>query len=668
MPRALFERLHAGARPQHNTPQEQRRQRSAPDDLTDLSAPPLTYTAPFLPTVAPLAREVVYNALSREGELYIKSRAPKRVEEERDEALVQCIGGIGVARVPSATRSLSVGVNTWASPRDLNPTCLSRLGARRGAHYFMATVSLKGWRQGETRSISSVSPEQRLISMDESPFSLFKDQSDSFYLKAHHPLKGLADVSFFVSAPSPYFSASWRFKTPVGETLARALKHHAGEPARLSATLPLALQQQASNLTHLFEVDPNTPYQDALYRLVEWHRSFKLGELPKDDSSLYERLTRAQRGVCRHRAYAFVISARALGIPARFVSNTAHAFAEVVDPLGRWRRIDLGGEGPFVIKEVKPDLKQVRAQSAEHQARDGLPTPAPYLNAQEEATERLKAFYQLNPAQQQALTQPAPPGALNTPNNTLNNTLHEPNAQDTRSLGEVNEGEQGGGADGLLVQSQELMGVGARYTPKGRLISPHLPQSSPFKAWLPGPPTLPLKHKRTSPSQRPVKHTPRASHRPPLDSQRTQPPQECPTTEEVRAPKGWRPTGSLTPRETVSLAQLPPLKHLELHARLSSPDHSEQCGWVRVKGTLKPKKGARLTRSQRKALRGVTFSLRGALTEVFYPLNGEARLNRRGGFDITARFPLRLPLGFLVLQVVVALPGEPPFLFTTVMK
>jgi hypothetical protein len=60
---------------------------------------------------------------------------------------------------------------------------------------------------------------------------------------------------------------------------------------------------------------------------------------------LYEALVRAQRGVCRHRAYAFVVTARSLGLPARFVANEAHAFVEVWLP-GRsagWLRIDLGG-------------------------------------------------------------------------------------------------------------------------------------------------------------------------------------------------------------------------------------------------------------------------------------------------------------------------------------
>jgi hypothetical protein len=50
----------------------------------------------------------------------------------------------------------------------------------------------------------------------------------------------------------------------------------------------------------------------------------------------------SQKGVCRHRSFAFVVTALALGLPARMVRNEAHAWVEVSDSL-KWHRIDLGG-------------------------------------------------------------------------------------------------------------------------------------------------------------------------------------------------------------------------------------------------------------------------------------------------------------------------------------
>src|SRR5437016_1903843 len=45
----------------------------------------------------------------------------------------------------------------------------------------------------------------------------------------------------------------------------------------------------------------------------------------------------------RHRAFAFLVSALAAGIPARYLSNEAHAWAEVWAPQKGWMRVDLGG-------------------------------------------------------------------------------------------------------------------------------------------------------------------------------------------------------------------------------------------------------------------------------------------------------------------------------------
>ena len=43
-------------------------------------------------------------------------------------------------------------------------------------------------------------------------------------------------------------------------------------------------------------------------------------------------LALSQKGVCRHRAFAFLVTALGLGIPARMVINEAHAWVEVLDP------------------------------------------------------------------------------------------------------------------------------------------------------------------------------------------------------------------------------------------------------------------------------------------------------------------------------------------------
>ena len=81
-------------------------------------------------------------------------------------------------------------------------------------------------------------------------------------------------------------------------------------------------------------------------RLVTWFRGFEAGDPPPRKGSIFVDLALGQKGVCRHRSFAFTLAARAAGIPTRQVQNEAHAFVEILAPDGLWRRIDLGGEAP----------------------------------------------------------------------------------------------------------------------------------------------------------------------------------------------------------------------------------------------------------------------------------------------------------------------------------
>ena len=81
----------------------------------------------------------------------------------------------------------------------------------------------------------------------------------------------------------------------------------------------------------------------AFNKLVGYFRAFKAGEIKNPSGDTYRDLCDSQVGVCRHRAFAFMVTANALGIPTRLVENEAHAFVEVWFPERSWQRIDLGG-------------------------------------------------------------------------------------------------------------------------------------------------------------------------------------------------------------------------------------------------------------------------------------------------------------------------------------
>ena len=88
-------------------------------------------------------------------------------------------------------------------------------------------------------------------------------------------------------------------------------------------------------------------------RLVAHFRSFVDSDAPLAPSrDVYTDLALSMKGVCRHRAYAFTVTALALGIPTRMVINEAHAWVEVNDG-DMWHRIDLGGAGQMLADTSK---------------------------------------------------------------------------------------------------------------------------------------------------------------------------------------------------------------------------------------------------------------------------------------------------------------------------
>ena len=85
-------------------------------------------------------------------------------------------------------------------------------------------------------------------------------------------------------------------------------------------------------------------FDRALGRLVDYFRRFRDAPLTEQaGDNRYLTLALGGVGACRHRAYAFVLTLQGLGVPARYVGNEAHAWAEVALPGVGWSRVDLGG-------------------------------------------------------------------------------------------------------------------------------------------------------------------------------------------------------------------------------------------------------------------------------------------------------------------------------------
>src|SRR6185295_11724872 len=81
--------------------------------------------------------------------------------------------------------------------------------------------------------------------------------------------------------------------------------------------------------------------REVVRKMVDYFRSFgPSNEPPSGRQDIYLDLALSKKGVCRHRSFAFLVTALGIGIPARMVVNEAHAWVEVFDSK-LWHRIDL---------------------------------------------------------------------------------------------------------------------------------------------------------------------------------------------------------------------------------------------------------------------------------------------------------------------------------------
>jgi len=123
-----------------------------------------------------------------------------------------------------------------------------------------------------------------------------------------------------------------------------------------SAPLPPKVAEEANKVALAIGVSHALTPRENVKKLVEYFRSFTDSDTPpvgQDD--IYLNLALSKKGVCRHRAYAFLVTALGLGLPARMIMNEAHAWVEVHDG-SLWRRIDLGGAGRTLSENLASDV------------------------------------------------------------------------------------------------------------------------------------------------------------------------------------------------------------------------------------------------------------------------------------------------------------------------
>ncbi len=234
------------------------------------------------------------------------------------------------------------------------PTIGNRVGADREVFWGSILIAAAA---GDTIPLPSVAPDSRILSYEATPAARVRflaDDDDNFYVRMEPTAGEAAGVRqirlvFLMDAPKAYFARP----LPRGARLSQV-------PASMRPTLPASLLGPAREVLRALDLDGERDVARALNRLVTHFRSFEPGEPPPDTGDTYRDLALGMRGICRHRGYGFVITAQALGIPARYVFNEAHVFVEAWIPGDGqgWVRIDLAGGGPRRRRQDPPPARR----------------------------------------------------------------------------------------------------------------------------------------------------------------------------------------------------------------------------------------------------------------------------------------------------------------------
>lgn len=306
-----------------------------PDRVTDLQGTVGYYTV-FTPTIAP----------------YKRISALDRITIADDGTPI-----LGIAD-PARRPMTIVGANAASEnglPRDR----------------FWGSVVLD-FEEGSVVPLPSVSPESRMLTLETdppTPIEISRDGAQNFYARPLADSARQVRVVFLTDAPRSYFGRS----IPDGPVDVHA-SHFPPVPA--------SVQRDALAFASELGLSRRSTFREALRALTGHFRSFaESREPPRDTGNIYLDLSRGRRGICRHRAYGFVITAQTLGMHARFVQNEAHAWVEVELPADAgWLRVDLGGAATGLEARGAQD-RPVYSPDVE----DDLPRPREYAEAYEQA-------------------------------------------------------------------------------------------------------------------------------------------------------------------------------------------------------------------------------------------------------------------------------------------
>jgi len=311
------------------------------------------YDDPFTPSLTPFKRMYAFDAVRSDYSLYVRDTALRRVLAEPAE--------------------------------------------KDASERFFGDMAVQ-LRSGENVRIPTVGPSTRLHELVAHPatsVTVWRDGADNWFARGDETRKVRLITELSIARDtfgSAFSDVGWA-----------ALPRVPAQPARHRN----AYQRVAR---HIGISRSNAPTEVVL-KLVEYFRSFEpSNDPPPSNGDIYLDLALSKKGVCRHRAFAFLVTALNIGIPTRMVHNEAHAWVEVND--GHvWHRIDLGGAALDLDDDTRLDRPAHRAPPDPYRWPSGRDSGADLADRVRDAANEASSSAARDPAVANPATTPNPTGA-----------------------------------------------------------------------------------------------------------------------------------------------------------------------------------------------------------------------------------------------------------------
>jgi hypothetical protein len=266
------------------------------------------YDDPFTPSTAPFKRLEAFDAVRADYELYV-----------RDDHLVPM--ALGTPPAPNEEEFYGdVVVDLESDARIRVPSVAP------GAHIVRAHLNVG------SRDVA---------------ITVLRDGADNWFVQPRAPVAKNAQVSSRARLVMEIAAPRAAFGGPIADS--------AWGDLAFVPPLPDNVVHDAALVRTAIGISRSLRPREVIAKLVHYFRSFSdSDDPPRGSRSLYLDLALSKKGVCRHRAFAFLVTAQSVGIPTRLAMNEAHAWVEVNDGTA-WRRIDLGGAGELTSPVRDPD-------------------------------------------------------------------------------------------------------------------------------------------------------------------------------------------------------------------------------------------------------------------------------------------------------------------------